>query len=69
MSRGFDAFRRQHAVLHVSAIMHILPGLRGTYIWGGGGGGYVFSGYCSRQQIAIKNEALIFGGVLFYGIV
>ena len=28
-------FRRKHAVVHVSAIMHILPGYRGTYIWGG----------------------------------
>ena len=27
-------FRRKHAVVHVSAIMHILPGYRGTYIWG-----------------------------------
>ena len=29
-----SAFRRLHAVVHVSAIMHILPGYRGTYIWG-----------------------------------
>ena len=28
------AFRRKHAVVHVSAIMHILPGYRGTYILG-----------------------------------
>ena len=27
-------FRRKHAVVHVSAIMHILPEYRGTYIWG-----------------------------------
>ena len=27
-------FRRKHAVVHVSAIMHILSGYRGTYIWG-----------------------------------
>ena len=27
-------FRRKRAVVHVSAIMHILPGYRGTYIWG-----------------------------------
>ena len=60
-------FRRKHAVVHVSAIMHILPGYRGTYIWGGGG--YVLSGHCSRQQISGKNEGvLIFGGVLIYGV-
>ena len=29
-----SAFRRQHAVVRVSAIMYILPGYRGTYIWG-----------------------------------
>ena len=29
-----SAFRRKHTVLHVSAIMHKLPGYRGTYIWG-----------------------------------
>ena len=27
------AFRRKHAVVHVSAIMHILSGYRGTHIW------------------------------------
>ena len=41
-----SAFRRKHAVVHVSAIGHILPGYRGTYL------GYVLSGYCSRQQIS-----------------
>ena len=58
-------FRRKHAaVVHVSAIMHILPGYRGTYIWG-----YVLSGHCSRQQISGKKEGvLIFGGVLIYGV-
>ena len=61
------AFRRKHAVVHVSAIMHILLGYRGTYIWGGGGG-YVLSGHCNRQQISGKNEGvLIFGWVLIYG--
>ena len=35
----------------------------------GGGGGYVLSGHCSRQQISVKNEGvLIFGGVLIYGV-
>ena len=27
-----SAYRRQHTFLHVSVIMHILPGYRGTYI-------------------------------------
>ena len=31
---GIRAFRTQHAVVHVSGIMHILPGYRGTYIRG-----------------------------------
>ena len=26
-----SAFRRKHAVVHASAIVHILPGYRGTY--------------------------------------
>ena len=61
-------FRTQHAVVHVSAIMHILPGYRGTYIRGGGGG-YVLSGHCNRQQISVKTEGvLIFGGVLIYRV-
>ena len=59
-----SAFRRIHAVVHDSAIMHILPRYRGTYIWG-----YVLSGHCSRQQISVKTEGvLIFGGVLIYGV-
>ena len=34
----------------------------------GGGGGYVLSGHCSRQQISVKIEGvLIFGRVLIYG--
>ena len=48
-----SAFRRLHAVVHVSAIMHILPGYRGTYIWG-----YVLSGHCSRQQISVNTEGV-----------
>ena len=60
----FSAFRRQHAVVHVSAIMYILPGYRGTYIWG-----YVLSGHCSRQQFSVKTEGVLnFGGVLIYGV-
>ena len=56
-----------HAVVHVSAVMHILPGYRGTYI-GGGGGGYVLSGHCSRQQISVKTEGYLFSeGYLFTG--
>ena len=39
-----STFRTQHAVVHVSAIMHILPGYRGTY-----NRGYVLSGHCNRQ--------------------
>ena len=55
-----SAFRTQHAVVHVSAIMYILPGYRGTYIRG-----YVLSGHCNQQQISVKTEGvLIFGGVL-----
>ena len=62
--------------MHVSASVDIVPRHRGTYIRGGGGGGYVLSGHCSGQQISVKNEGvLIFGGVLifllftgFYGI-
>ena len=43
--------------------MHILPGYRGTYIWG-----YVLSGHCSRQQISGKNEGYLFSeGYLFTG--
>ena len=57
------ASRRKHAVVHVSAIMHILPGYSGTYIWG-----YVLSGHCSRQQISGKNEGYLFSeGYLFTG--
>ena len=56
-------FRIKHAVAHVSAIMHMLPGYRGTYIWG-----YVLSGHCSRQQISGKNEGYLFSeGYLFTG--
>ena len=59
-------FRRQHAFVHVSAIMHSLPEYRSTYIRGGGG--YVLSGHCSRQQISVKNEGYLFSeGFLFTG--
>ena len=61
-------FLRKRAVVHGSAIMHILPGYRGTYIWG-----HVFSEYCRRQQISRKNEGYLFSeGYLFtgfYGII
>ena len=51
--------------MHVSAIMYILPGYRGTYHFGG----YVLSGHCNQQQISVKTEGvLIFGGVLIYGL-
>ena len=53
-----SAFRRQHTVVHVLAIMHILRRYRGTYIWG-----EVLSWHCSRQQISVMNE-----GVLIYGV-
>ena len=40
----------------------ILPGYRGTYIWG-----YVLSGHCGRQQISVKNEGYLFSeGYLFF---
>ena len=69
---SIQCFRTQHAVVHVSAIMHILPGYtgyRGTYIRGGGGGGMYFRGIATRQQISVKTEGvLIFGGVLIYGV-
>ena len=66
-----SAFRRQHAVVHVSAIMHILRGYMATYnyqyIEGGGGG--VLSGHCCRQQVSVKKwRVLIFGGVLIYRV-
>ena len=56
-----SAFRRQHTVVHVSAIMLILPGYSGTYIRG-----YALSGHYSRRQISVKNEGYLFTG--FYGI-
>ena len=66
------AFRRKHAVVHVSAIMHVLPLLfqdTGVLIFGG----YVFSGHCSRQQVSGKMKGYLFSeGYLFtgfYGIV
>ena len=63
-----SAFRTQHAVVHVSATLCILPGYRGTYIRGGGGG-YVLSGLCNQQQISVKTEGVpFFGGVLIYGV-
>ena len=48
----------------VSAIVDILPGNRGSYIWG-----YVLLGHCSRQQISEKkNEGYLFSeGYLFTG--
>ena len=59
-----SAFRWKHAVVHVSAIIHIRLGYRGTYIWG-----YILSWHCSQQQISVKNEGvLIFGGVLIYEV-
>ena len=58
-----SAFRTQHAVVQVSAIMYILPGDRVLIF-----GGYVLSGHCNQQQISVKTEGvLIFGGVLIYG--
>ena len=50
--------------MHVSAIVDILPGYRGTYI-----GGYVLSGHCSRQQMSVKNEGCLFSeGYIFTGV-
>ena len=43
-----SAFRTQHAVVHVSAIMQILPGYRGTR--GGGGGGMYFRGIATDSK-------------------
>ena len=55
-------FRRKHAVVHVSAIMHFQD--TGVLIFGG----YVLSGHCSRQQISGKNEGYLFSeGYLFTG--
>ena len=60
------AFRKHCAVMHVSAIVDVLPGYRGTFFWGGGG--HVLSGHCSRQQISVKNEGYLFSeGYLFTG--
>ena len=53
------AFRRKHAVVHVSAIMHILPGYRGTYIWGGGGGMY-FRGIAADNKFQEKMKGTYF---------
>ena len=67
-----SALRRQHALVHVSVIMHTLPEYRGTYIYFfffGGGGGYVLSGHGSQQQISVKTEGYLFSeGYLFAGI-
>ena len=64
--------------MHVSAIVDILRGYRGTYIWGvctlrpRGRGGYVLCGmyfaggggyvHCGRQQISVKNEEVLIFG-------
>ena len=32
----------------------------GVHTFGGGGGGYVLLGYCSRQQISVKNEGVLY---------
>ena len=56
-----SAFRRKHAVVHVSAIIHILSGYRVLIF-----GRYVLSGHCSQQQISVKNEGYLFSeGYLF----
>ena len=44
--------------MHVSAIVDILPGNRGTYIYIFGG--YVLLGHCSRQQISEKMKGTYF---------
>ena len=36
--------------VHVSTIMHILPGYSGTYIRGGGGGGKYFRGIAADSK-------------------
>ena len=63
-----SAFRRQHAVVHViSAVMHILPGYRGTYIRGGGGGMY-FRGIAADSKFQSKMKRYLFSeGYLFTG--
>ena len=55
-------------VVHVSTIMDILPGYRGTYIYIFflGGGGYVLSGHCSRQQISVIYERVLILGFTFF---
>ena len=60
-----SAFRRQHAVVHVSAIMHIctLSGYWGTCIWG-----YVLLGDCSRQQMSVENEGYLFSEGVLMGL-
>ena len=62
-------FRRKHAVVHVSAIMHILPGYRGTYIWGS----MYFRGIAADSKFQEKMKGYLFSeGYLFtgfYGIV
>ena len=62
-----SAFRRQHAFVHVSAIMHILPGYRGTYIRGRGGGMY-FRGIAADSKFQSKMKGHLFlEGYLFTG--
>ena len=60
-------FRRKHAVVHISVIMHILPGYSGTYIWGGGGGMY-FRGIAADSKFQEKMKGYLFSeGYLFTG--
>ena len=61
---SIQCFCTQHAVVHVSVIMHILPGYRGTYIWG-----VCTFGVLQPTANFSKNwRVLIFGGVLIYGV-
>ena len=58
------AFRTQHAVVHVSGIMHILPGYRGTY----NRAVYTFGALQPTVNFSKNWRVLIFGGVLIYGV-
>ena len=58
-----SAFRRKHAVVHVLAIVHILPGYRGTYL-----GVCTFGVLQPTANFKGKNEGYLFSeGYLFTG--
>ena len=63
---------RQHAVVHVSAIAHLLPGYRGTYNWGvctfGALQSTAILQYCKRRNIRRRKISYCSVENLSYGI-